>query len=122
MVAAFAVVADIKDGEAEGESVAVAEVLPESFVLVGGQFLVGIEHEDPVTAGVFEGGVAGGGEVVGPGDGIDFSAVGASDVEGAVGGACIDDDDLVGDGGYGLEAGAKEAFFVFCDEADGEAG
>ncbi|MNY37586.1 hypothetical protein D3C86_1721590 [compost metagenome] len=57
--------------------------------------LVGVEHEDPVTGGVFEGGVAGGREVAGPGCVEHPGAMALGDGDRPIGRAGVDHDDLV---------------------------
>ena len=66
----------------------------------GGELFVGVEREDPRAGAFFDGGVLLGGEAL-PGFREDFGVEGGGDLEGAVGGAGVDDDDFVGE----LDAG-----------------
>ena len=69
-----------------------------------GELFVGVEREDPGAGALFDGGVLLGGEAL-PGFGEDVGVEGGGDGEGAVGGAGVDDDDLVGELDAGEGAG-----------------
>lgn len=113
--------ADVHQGQAGAEDAVLGQGGTKAVVLIGGKFLVGIQAEDPIAAGMEEGGIAGGGEVIAPGEGMNFGTEGAGDLEGAIGGAGIDHHDLVGERADGIEATSEELFFVLNDQADGKA-
>ena len=94
------------------------EGLADLLLEFGGELFVGVEREDPVAGALGEGEVLLLGEA-GPGAVEDSGVEAAGDVEGAVGGAGVDDDDLVGPGDAG--EGAREVlFFVEGDDRDGQ--
>ncbi len=85
---------------------------------LGAKFFVGVEGEDPGADTFFDGGVLLSGEAL-PGLGEDFGVEGGGDGEGAVGGAGVDDDDLVGELDAGQGSGEIQ-FFVEGDDGYGQ--
>ena len=84
----------------------------------GGELFVGVEREDPVAGALREGEVFLCSEA-GPGAVEDGGVEAACDLEGTIGGAGVDDEDLVGPGDAG--EGAREVrFFVEGDDRDGQ--
>ncbi|MNL36768.1 hypothetical protein D3C87_1588730 [compost metagenome] len=75
---------------------------------LGGKHLVGIQDEDPVTRGMRERGVAGRSEITLPRGVEDLRTEALRDRHGAVGGAGIDQDDLVDEPAHAREAVLKE--------------
>jgi hypothetical protein len=85
--------------------------------------VVGVHPEDEVTAGVVEAGVAGGGEVVAPGEVEDPGAVLEGDLFGAVGGAGIEDDDVAEEAAdASRQAGRLASSFLVMMHSEGECG
>ena len=85
---------------------------------VGGEDFVGVEEEDPVAGALVDGGVllaAVAFEVFSEDAGVE----GAGDVEGAVGGVGVDEDDLVGEGD-GCKGAGQVGLLVHRDHGDGE--
>ena len=60
--------------QAEGNHLRALHVGAQPLMLGGWQFLVGVEHQNPVAGGVFQRGVARGGKIVAPGERINFRA------------------------------------------------
>ena len=87
---------------------------------LGGELLVGVEREDPEAAALINGGVFLGGEAL-PRLGVDGGVEGAGDLDGAVGGAGVDDDDLVGELDAG-EGAPEIGLLVVRDDGNGEEG
>ncbi len=85
---------------------------------LGGELFVGVEREDPVAGALGEGEVLLCGEA-GPGALEDRGVEAACDFKGAVGGAGVYDDDLVGPG-YAGEGAREVLFFVEGDDRDGQ--
>ena len=85
---------------------------------LGGELFVGVEREDPGAGAFFDGGVLLGGEAL-PGLGEDFGVEGGGDLEGAVGGTGVDDDDFVGEVDAGEGAG-EVLLFVEGDDGYGQ--
>lgn len=86
----------------------------------GGELFVGVEGEDPDAAALAEGEVLLGGEAL-PGVVEDRGAEGLGDLDRAIGGAGVDDDDFLGPLNGGEGAG-EVSFFVVGDEGDREQG
>jgi len=84
----------------------------------GGESFVGIEREDPGAGASFDGEVFLTSEAL-PGLEEEFGFEGGSDFEGAVGGAGVDDDDLVGELDAGEGAG-QIGLFVERDDGYGQ--
>lgn len=98
-----------------------AEEAEEAAEFTRGEGVVGVEDEDPGCWDVGDAGVAGGGEVVGPGEVAQVGAVVAGDGEGAVLGSGIGEVNG-GEAFEALQAGVEGGLPVFHDHADGEGG
>ena len=109
--------AHIHQGQTIGDGVGLREQGSQVRVVRLRDFFIGIKDEDPVSAGMEQGGIAGGAEVVVPGTEVDFSSVGAGDLDSPVGRAGVYEDDLVGEASDGFEASIEESFLVLGDEA-----
>jgi len=79
--------------------------------------LVGVEDQHPVAAGLVQRRVAGGGEVVAPGDVDHAGAVALGDQTGVVLGSGVGDDDLVDDRQRRLDGLADPGLLVARDDA-----
>jgi len=77
------------------------------------EFLVGVEHQNPVAGDVFKRGVARGAEIVAPDKMMHFRAVRLRDFHRAVGRAGVHDNDLTGDGLDGSEALREKLLLIF---------
>ncbi len=94
------------------------EECPDLSLEFGAEFFVGVEREDPGPGALFDGRVFLRREAL-PGLGDDGGIEGAGDLEGAVGGARVEDDNLVGE--LDAQEGAgKVGLFVERDDGDGE--
>ena len=110
----------IHQRQPETNRVGLPDVRQQALVLRGGQFFVGVEHQDPIAGRVFQRHVAGGAEIIGPGEGVNFRAERFRNFGGAIRGAGVHDDDLAGQTEDGLEAGPEKFPLVPGDEADRE--
>ena len=71
------------------------EQAAEPLAVLGVEAVVGVEPEDPLARGVTQRLVAGGGEIIDPGEVEDLGAEARGDGPGAVGRAGVDDDHFV---------------------------
>ena len=110
------------DGEAVHLRVDLIEETQQAGHVVADEGLVGVEPGDPLPGAVFQGGVAGPGEVVVPVALDDGGAEFAGDVHGGVGRPGVVDDDLVGETLEGGQAGGDVGLFVLGDEAGRDLG
>ena len=108
--------ADIHERQAPGHDGGVLQGERQFFPAVGGQFLVRIQHENPIAGGVFQSGVAGGAEIIAPDKVMHLRAVFPGDRDGAVGRAGVHHHNLGGETVDGLQAAGEEALLIFNDE------
>ncbi len=94
------------------------EQLADALLERSGENLVGVEQEDPVRGAFVDGGVL---LATMTFEGLDEDpgVVAASDLQGAIGGEGVDDDDLVGEA-HGVEGARKIGLLVHRDHGDGE--
>ena len=119
--AAFVFLAGIHQRQAERDGVGIVHVGLKLRVLRGGQFLVGVEHQNPVAGGVLQRGVAGGGKIIAPRERINFRAEFARDLHRAVGRAGVHHDDLRREAAHGFQALREELFLILDNQANGQA-
>lgn len=70
---------------------------------------------------MFQGGIARRAEIVAPGKVMDLRSMLFGNVDGAVGGTGVHNDDLGGDIAHGVKAAAEKRFFILDNQADGKA-
>ncbi len=111
----------VVDDQAAADDAAPPGHLAEVFARFGIQPFVGIEHQDPVPRGMREGLVAGGGEIVLPGEVEGFGSELLGDGDGFVRRAGVHQDDLVHRVLDALQAALEEFFLVLGDHAEADA-
>ena len=107
-------------GQEEGLAPGAAGERAQALGVLGHEHLVGVEVHDPVAGGGVEGCVAGRGEVAVPRVVQDARAVALGDLDGAVGRAGVDDDDLVDRVARGLQAAPDHRLLVLDDHAQAQ--
>ena len=119
--AAVAQLAGVVDlDEIEGVPPRAARQPPQALGVLGDEDLVGVEVHNPVAGRSLEGHVAGGREVTVPRVVQDPRAELLGDLDGAIGRAGVDDDDLVDRLARGLQAAPEHGFLVLDDHAEAE--
>src|SRR5215213_2918147 len=118
MRAAVRLAALVNEGHAVANRFAMCEVAAELRDGIRGQFFVGVQEQNPFSGGVLERGISSCGEIVAPLEDVNLCAEFLCNLDRAVGGAGVYNDDFVGDCFDRTERLPEEFFFVFNDVTD----